>query len=81
VVSKLNALEYKTILYQYDITEHELHMIDHGEFVDLQGKINKIFLENSNITTEVTGKYYYNGHCYEDNPVYVTGQTCQGEGF
>jgi hypothetical protein len=81
VISKLNALEYETILYQYDITEHELHMIDHGEFVDLQGKINKIFLENSNITTEVTGKYYYNGHCYEDNPVYVTGQTCQGEGF
>ncbi len=76
VVSKLNALEYETILYQYDITEHELHMIDHGEFVDLQGKINKIFLENSNITTEVTGKYYYNGHCYEDNPVYVAGALC-----
>ena len=80
VVSKISASEYETILYQYDITVDELHMIEHREFVDLEGKINKIFLENSLITTEVTGKYYYNGHCYEDNPVYVPGQTCQGKG-
>jgi hypothetical protein len=77
VVSKISASEYETILYQYDITADELHMIEHGEFVDLEGKINKIFLENSLITTEVTGKYYYNGHCYEDNPIYVAGSLCK----
>jgi hypothetical protein len=81
VVSKITASEYETILYQYDITADELHMIEHGEFVNLEGKINKIFLENSLITTEVTGKYYFNGHCFEDIPSYVQGQTCQGEGF
>lgn len=80
VVSKKNETEYETILYQYNITQQELGMIDNGEFVDLNGKINKILLENSIIVSEVTGKYYYNGSCYEDNPVYVAGQTCQGTG-
>ena len=76
VVSKKNETEYETILYQYNITEQELEMIDNGEFVNLEGKMNKIFLENSIITSEVTGKYYFNGSCYEDNPVYVAGNTC-----
>ena len=76
VVSKKNETEYETILYQYNITEQELDMIDNGDFVNLEGKMNKIFLENSIITSEVTGKYYFNGSCYEDNPVYVAGNTC-----
>ena len=76
VVSKKNDTEYETILYQYNITEQELEMIDDGDFVNLEGKMNKIFLENSIITSEVTGKYYFNGSCYEDNPVYVAGNTC-----
>ncbi|MCW1147044.1 hypothetical protein [Flavobacterium lacisediminis] len=76
VVSKKNEVEYETILFQYNITQQELDMIDNGEFVDLNGKINKIFLENSIIASEVTGKYYYNGSCYEDNPVYIPGNTC-----
>ena len=76
VVSKKNETKYETILYQYNITEQELDMIDNGDFVNLEGKMNKIFLENSIITSEVTGKYYFNGSCYEDNPVYVAGNTC-----
>lgn len=77
VVSKKNDTEYETILYQYNITEQELDMIDDGEFVNLEGKMNRVFLENSIITSEVTGKYYFNGHCYEDNPVFVAGTMCR----
>lgn len=77
VVSRKNETEYETILYQYNINQQELNMIDNGEFVDLKGKINKIFLENSIIASEITAKYYYNGSCYEDNPVYIPGNTCQ----
>ncbi|MEW5675534.1 hypothetical protein ABGT15_04415 [Flavobacterium enshiense] len=80
VISKKNESEYETLLYQYNITEEELEKIDNGLFVDLKGKIDKILLENSITISDLTGKYYFNGNCYEDSPVYIAGQTCQGTG-
>ena len=74
----LNKIEngYETILYQYDVTQEEFDLISERKYVDLEGKIIKTLLENSNISDEVLGKYFFNGNCYIDTQVYVAGQSC-----
>ena len=76
VVSKMPNNEYETILYQYNINEYELEQIQNREYIDLTGKINKVLLENSNIADEITGKYYFNGSCWEDYSYYQPEQRC-----
>lgn len=78
----LNKIEngYETILYQYDVTQEEFNLISERQYVDLEGKMIKTLLENSNISDEVLGKYFFNGNCYIDTQVYVAGQSCPTEG-
>lgn len=80
IVSKKNETEYETFINQYNITEQELELIENREFVDLTGKINRIALESATLNDHLASKYYFNGSCYEDDFVYVAGQTCGGTG-
>lgn len=75
VLSKIDS-GYETILYQYDVTEAEFDLIAERQFVDLEGKIIRTLLENSNVAGEVLGKYFFNGNCWDDIPQYVPGQNC-----
>lgn len=76
VVSKKPNNEYETIIYQYNINQLELELIQKREYVDLYGKINKIMLENSNIANDLLGKYYFNGSCWEDYNYYQPERIC-----
>lgn len=77
VVSKKSETEYETFLYQYNLTAAELNKLNNLQEVNLLGKVTKIKLENSNIKTDLLGKYLFNGHCYEDVTTFVPGHLCQ----
>jgi len=75
VVDKYNDSDYRTFLYQYDITQDELNLINNNQYVDLNKKISIIVLENSSISDylNTNSKIDYNAMCYESNTYYVEG--------
>jgi hypothetical protein len=75
VVDKYNDSDYRTFLYQYDITQDELNLINNNQYVDLNNKISIIVLENSSISDylNTNSKIDYNSMCYVSNTYYVEG--------
>ncbi|MEQ3662288.1 MAG: hypothetical protein ABNG96_06310, partial [Flavobacterium sp.] len=75
VVDKYNDSDYRTFLYQYDITQDELNLINNNQYVDLNNKISIIVLENSSISNylNTNSKIDYNSMCYVSNTYYVEG--------
>ncbi|RZJ71459.1 hypothetical protein [Flavobacterium sp.] len=76
VISKLAPDVYESLLYQYKLSEEERKLIETNQYVDLSGKVSKIKLENLSFIKDITGKYYFNGNCYEDSWVQVNNTIC-----
>lgn len=79
VLSKKDT-SYQTILYQYNITQEEFNLISQQQFVNLEGKITLTLIDNNTLGENILGKYFFNGNCYQNDYVYVEGQTCGGTG-
>ena len=80
VISKEGNKDYETYLYQYDITQQELDLINQSVSIDLSNKISRVTLENSNLPTDILNKEDYNGMCFVETTTYTPGQRCNQPG-
>ena len=80
VISKEGNKDYETYLYQYDITQQELDLINQSVSIDLSNKISRVTLENSNLPTDILNKEDYNGMCFIETTTYTPGQRCNQPG-
>lgn len=80
VISKEGNKDYETYLYQYNITQQELDLINQSVSIDLSNKISRVTLENSNLPTDILNKEDYNGMCFIETTTYTPGQRCNQPG-
>lgn len=79
VISKEKNKDYETYLYQYNITQQELDLINQNVSINLSNKISRITLENSNLPTDILNKEDYNGMCFIETTTYTPGQNCPND--
>jgi len=68
---------YKDYLIHYEISEEEIEMIYNKDFVDLEGKINFLLLENGTFSQNTFEKIYFDNDCWYESTE-IAGEPCCG---
>ena len=75
VINKEENKDYETYLYQYNITQQELELINQNVSIDLSNKISRITLENSNLHSDIFNKEEHIPLDGDGNPITGKNQT------
>lgn len=77
VLSKEGSDDYIIYLYQYDLTDQELHMLKQGININIQDKVTSILIDNPNLATDILAREY---PCFVETATWIYGTSCSGNG-
>jgi len=70
---------YKDYLIHYEVSEEEIEMIYNEDFVDLEGKVNYLLLENGTFSQNTFEKIYFDNDCWYESS-WISGNPCTVDG-